>query len=344
MRRWLASSVLIATGAWLALQPTGCAYEVPDLVSSTQTGSGGAGVGAGGTGTTTPTAATGMGGEGGGGSKPCDPDNSLCTGCPDTCDPLLGCGECNGDEDCEAPAIHCVAGRCLACGDASHCLPGEVCSVVETGGSPQTACTAPCQANADCDDHDARCRDGRCVECAVQDPDCNGDDVCDLALGICERCVVDADCANEAGRPYCGADGECHECNVDLQCPGNGVCVNSTCVVACCGDEDCTEGVRTVCNTATSECVQCIGPADCGAGVPYCTAGLCAQCTAATEATDCLPPTPHCYGGTCTQCTPATEGTDCASPTPYCGPADTCVQCTVNGQCPSLMCVDNACL
>ncbi len=366
MKRWLASSVLVVTGAWLAAQPTGCAYDVPDLVSSSQTGTGGGGVGTGGTATTTSTA-SGMGGGGGGGSKPCDPDNSLCTGCPDTCDQVLGCAECNGDEDCQAPAVHCVAGRCLGCGDATHCLAGEVCGVVDSDDSLETACMPPCSDNADCDGSgpgaDIRCRSGRCVECQEQS-ECEGDQVCDTVLGTCEQCVVDADC-KDADRPFCGADRECHECNVDLQCPGNGVCIEHNCVIACCGDSDCTEGLLTRCNTATSECVECIDPSDCGVGLPYCTNGRCDECTTATEATDCMAPTPRCYGGTCSQCTPATEATDCpsgapnclggscvqcifnsdcAAPTPYCGPANTCVQCTANLHCPSNTCVNNVCL
>lgn len=111
----------------------------------------------------------------------------LMTGCPNK---KPKDATCTGDKDCK-DGRHCVAKKCVQCGDASHCPDGQTC---EMG-----ACVAAkdaCTSYEQCGDGQV-CKDNACSACATNN-DCGPGGTC--GDGVCQRpkaCVADENCADD---------------------------------------------------------------------------------------------------------------------------------------------------
>ncbi|MGE0546483.1 MAG: OmpA family protein [Kofleriaceae bacterium] len=105
-----------------------------------------------------------------------------------------GCGDksktpgCKTEADCK-DGLHCVANKCVECGEDSHCGPGKKCSA--------NACivSTECERDDQCPDGKV-CQAGRCTACA-SDNECGPEGRCED--GACKRtkCTKDEDCADD---------------------------------------------------------------------------------------------------------------------------------------------------
>jgi Cys-rich repeat protein len=166
---------------------------------------------------------------------------------------------------------------------------------------------AECQSDEDCEDGEV-CVAGQCVpdvEC-VTPADCDDENDCTANIcadGVCENPNRDIDeMCDQDGGSVCDGQGDCVECNSDMQCGIGEVCTLNACVPdaeceidAQCDDENdctndlCSEGEclnenelqgtacdqlgGTVCD-GDGNCVACNGDADCDMG-EVCVANQC---------------------------------------------------------------------
>lgn len=147
---------------------------------------------------------------------------------------------CQKDSDCQADE-RCVEGKCTKDSCAGKtCNNGEYCK--------NGACVGSC-AGVFCSQKEV-CIEGKCVADPCADVSCNADETCqngtcvkDLCKGQnqpCKqgrKCNVDKCVADPCEGIKCNGseqcvDGQCtgdRTCEVDIQCPGDGVCINGTC-------------------------------------------------------------------------------------------------------------------
>lgn len=134
------------------------------------------------------------------------------------------------------------------------------------------------------------------TEC-VNNIDCSGSQVCNVATGKCVDCAIDADCPVES--PLCNpATNTCVSCISGDDCSASRpICDDETkrCI-QCSGNGDCG-GALPICNSVTNLCVGCLGSGDCFSGAPLCNPGTntCVECI--SDSTCTLPAT--CVGGQC---------------------------------------------
>lgn len=260
------------------------------------------GSGGGGTGGEGGTAGAVVGGEGGGGTGGDQPGGSADMGLPPDmgcvcarnlmCDAAGDCVErspcaadldcregrvcvdgactdgCGTDADCpDAPANHCVEGRCVQCTDDAECFGRMTCDpatrlCVEAACPPDgpgcedsRECTTGrvcnvragcCEAPFDCRAAEAGCAEGLACDagtgrCVLKD-ECESNADCPVGQAclpgrqrLCGPCSEDDHCD---GTQICQA-GVCVEgpCDSDADCQGNRVCINGECQVPPCQDD-----------------------------------------------------------------------------------------------------------
>jgi hypothetical protein len=220
----------------------------------------------------------------------------------------------------------CVAGQCLAIGDACGaanevCTPSG-CQACGTTGQP--CCTlALCSGSL-------FCNDGTCRNCGGPGQAC-----CGTQCGGGGCCV-----SLPAGGTICAPSGK--------PCGDHLICLNGACKACGADGQDCcqnfgcntqTPGMASCCDTVTRKCVA--NGATCGGAVAGCIngqcngcggpAGLCCASGDTTVQNHCSASTSVCSGnagnvGTCdTQC--GTTGNAC------CGPSACATGCCVDGTC-----------
>lgn len=189
----------------------------------------------------------------------------------------------------------------LCCAALVAC-DGDIRLTSGDGGAPQDAAeagAAVAPAPVGCTTPGGACTYGHCdtisktcVEC-VADDQCSGDRPrCDLAIGRCVACGLDADCKSgekcERSTRRCARD-----CNADAACPSDtpvcdlarGICVACTPTSAACAtdrfcdvggrcaecasDTHCT-GEKRRCDPLAGACVACLVSSDCPASAPHC--------------------------------------------------------------------------
>lgn len=245
----------------------------------------------------------------------CD-DGDPCT-TYDVCSEGLCGGEdveagCTMDDECEQRNIHsCVVATCnvsacacvtdpipligSACDDGDVCTEAGVCSDGECASTPVNCNDDnPCTTDT--------CNDTGCINTP-------NTELCDDA----NSCTIEDSCGNGAcaGAPIVCANGErctdgaceslqCEPCEVNSDCGGDAVCLESTagtsCMVLCDSLDDCAEG---------SACEE--GPA----GLSRCISEACAPSTEVGTG-DTIPPT---YSGSSTGCALRTTPTSRATTT-----------------------------
>ena len=305
---------------------------------------------------------------GSGGSCWCDAACQL-TGscCADACETCGACPATCGDGDCEAGE------DCKGCSeDCGECCGNEVCEAKHG----ETPCTCP----DDCKNDPGSCSPCECavggevVGCSCQpgcaeagdccanactlcgvcpavcgDKTCNGDETCEscpldcgecCGNGICEAvqaedsCSCPEDCADdpascsacECGQPSGG------DCGCDAACVAGDTCCGNTCQ-ACgfcapdCGDGQCN-GEET-CQTCPKDCGECCGNGVCDPGYGE------DSCSCPTECPD--------DPGSCSACQCGASGGVCSC-APDCVAKGTCCEdsCDGCGICPPI-CGDNIC-
>jgi outer membrane exchange protein TraA len=222
------------------------------------------------------------------------------------------CFECNKDEDC-ARGEYCdlEQGTCEVCDTDDQCA-GNSCNCCPTGAlGPEMRCEAVTP-------------DGPpvCVEC-VNDSECSGGKVCDLALYQCVDGFVShrdpAACGSNLERcpperPFClqstdqmtpSTDAACKACRWDIDCPDGNYCDTGECK-ACADDRRCGErctscgGDTPYCLGETAEAAQCVGCEE----DSQCESGACNLVTHTCDPV-CIMSCGEgtvCYGDACVEC------------------------------------------
>ncbi|MCB9549430.1 MAG: hypothetical protein H6706_26815 [Myxococcales bacterium] len=160
-----------------------------------------------------------------------------CVPASGTCDVCGGCGGAT-------PVCDFFSGQCVACGPATPCAAGLICS-------PMGACVPPgpgieCNGHVDCQEP-ARplCQGNTCVAC-LDDAGCPAATTCvDGACAAAEACAgvtclgeaacIEGVCRGADGDPACADDADCgdeHRCNpatgqcyrADQRCDDGGAC------------------------------------------------------------------------------------------------------------------------
>ncbi len=173
----------------------------------------------------------------------CDTSTGACIECMATKDcagtqqPLCDtstdrCVDCLANSDCGVSAPRCFLGdhTCVQCLSNSDC--GTAAPICD---SQNFACRQGCTENSQCSGTTPLCNTttSTCVAC-LKNTDCTvADPICTTNDGRCVVCVVDADCAQDAGTMYCdnqGGTARCVQCAHDNQCPQSAPnCNNGTC-------------------------------------------------------------------------------------------------------------------
>ncbi|MBI4508591.1 MAG: thrombospondin type 3 repeat-containing protein [Deltaproteobacteria bacterium] len=139
-----------------------------------------------------------------------------------------------------------VGDACRFCRTNQDCQSGQICQFGEC---------VDCVSNAQCGDR--VCKGGKCVGCTATS-ECSGEEICNVALGLCHECVVKGDCGSGRSCVF----GTCYaQCEHDSSCPG-GYCVDGSCV-SCRDNNDCRE--NTWCDHGTCR-RQCESFRDCTDG------------------------------------------------------------------------------
>lgn len=121
----------------------------------------------------------------------CASDDDCATGSP-MCSPAHECVQCVEDGDCHDPAAaQCMDGACVPCADSTDCAGTGAATICDTSRPTPT-----------------------CVECTLADSDACGVDsqTCNLVTGACDDVAP-------------GAIGNCESCTNDLQCAPGFRCV-----------------------------------------------------------------------------------------------------------------------
>lgn len=287
-------------------------------------------------------------------------------------------GQTQSDEACPLDTPICTGnGQCVACLDASSCMPPDSCHGNTCNGGacgfPQFGRGVGCNGGGVCNDN------GQCVACigpaqctGMNDcytPSCGTDGSCSYtqrgagagcaggycnASGACVECLNSSQCSGQ--KPICSAQGACVACGMDGQCAAKGVGLdhcrgNGACVV-CVSSSQCTTATTPICDASSFSCRGCTqaspptaGDSECsqrnGSSAPACKSdGGCATCTG-TNTSACASGTPYCDGSnSCVQCLTSSS---CTSPTaPICS-SGSCAKCTKNSECAARAEGKNAC-
>jgi hypothetical protein len=206
-----------------------------------------------------------------------------CGGCPgnQTCDPNLGCVECQVNGDCADPGNpFCVLGRCEECATTADCGAASACNPASHNCDPK------CTTNGDCQNQDATplcdVPSGTCVGCVTPSDCAPGEPFC--VGGLCAECSTNQDCG--VASPICDPTrGRCVECIVTSQCGAGFACQDQHCEAKCATNQDCTNGDNPVCDLASGQCVECLINGDCQQqDQPFCSPGnRCVECLTADD-------------------------------------------------------------
>lgn len=145
---------------------------------------------------------------------------------PFTCDLARGeCVECLTDAQCAGalPACDPATNRCVECRGTLGCAAPLVCS----GATP--TCVQACQDGQPntCAGFAEGCRAGICAAC-LEDEDCGPNRRCDVTVGRCVGCLVDAHCGGAT--PRCEqSTGLCRACVVNADCASTDSCFQGAC-------------------------------------------------------------------------------------------------------------------
>lgn len=220
----------------------------------------------------------------------CNVDGGFGCVAPETCDPALGCVECNGNTQCAAGALKfCVRGECEQCNVPADC-PGAAQTCQPRDHTCKASCT---DGGANCGQRICDQATGACVGCQTN-TDCadSNNKFCDPVTKQCARCLANADCTGAA--KFCHpTELTCVECLTHSACPkADGgaptVCDPATfrCRGGCFANTDCS-GATPTCNLATLQC-GCTTNPDCAnnPAAKFCSpAGSCVECLAAPDCT-----------------------------------------------------------
>ena len=243
--------------------------------------------------------------------------------CKDNGNPA-SCVECLANSDCPNNG-QCVMNSCGACdpSDNRGCNPASATPFCVSVGGGQTACVA-------CDD---------LVPATTCATNANNGSLC-IGDGRCVECNVNADCAADPLKPFCGVDKLCRRCNDNPECAARDanlqLCDVSGRCIGCRNNLDCSNP-EPLCGVVggVADCVACTGPADCAsaAGRPVCVpAQGCVEC--ATSAQCDLGEA--CVAGVCSPCAndgQCDNGNVCDEDTGRCVICDGNVDCGPNELC-----------
>ncbi|MHB8418439.1 MAG: hypothetical protein ACYDCL_10215 [Myxococcales bacterium] len=275
----------------------------------------------------------------------CDPATGLCVACLTTANCTGGlrcspqnhqCVSCLSWADCPYDVSGCLNGNCGGCATAADCPPHDGCSssgfcycnddqgcggdvpvCVSPGGngtgiSSGCGCTDSSQccgasvvcAPATTETFGGRDANGACRRSCTLDG-CRGD-LCNPANGVCQRCLVDADC----GSGFCDG-GACVNCSIDADCAsldaGTPFCAGGSCV-GCLSYTQCPPSAPG-CSRVTWQCGSCSDSADCPPGTGCLNAGCAPFCGLGGASQGC----PPCRSNA--DC----EGASCNPSTGFCG-------------------------
>jgi hypothetical protein len=178
-----------------------------------------------------------------------------------TCDPVTRvCVACLTDQDCTTQTPYCTAdidagNNCVECVSPDQCPSG-----MPGCNSFRNMCGS-CFASTDCPASAPVCQGFACGQSCVL-PD-GGEycatGVCQASTGLCVACLQDADCAGQAGRPFCASDVDagtrCVQCLQASDCPDAGYC-NSQFLFcgSCASSSDCPPEAPTCHNPPFGTC------------------------------------------------------------------------------------------
>lgn len=200
------------------------------------------------------------------------PDGTVCRG--DLCleptepDPIATPGSCERSDECPEGAL-CLNGLCAAsnqscgqgpcsCADSEVCAAGFVCSEQEC--RPESdACQFDVECGQDASGGGRFCIDGACH---------------DGCGGAGQTCLAGQTCIESVCRDEDAAVGQCQ---LDVDCQQNLVCLDSSCVEGCSADSDCSSGyycLNRQCRVDDRPQPFCSSDAMCVAG-RRCVDGVC---------------------------------------------------------------------
>ena len=252
--------------------------------------------------------------------------------------------DCTTDDDCASkPDTTCVQGACIpketttptddtVGGDDTTPAVDTTAKDEQTTPGTGTLCQ-PCSKDADCGDgrYTLLAEGSFCTAACESNNDCPSGYMCFQVTTEGKDCVP-------------GLYTKCPQCLID-GCPAGQTCDQTagTCKAAAgeCGtcdkDDDCGLGAR--CFKFSAEEQRCVP--ECGTGCP--TGSTCGAMTAAegTEGVQVCKPT----SGTCCFGDDCGAACNCSGATPYCNPANQCVECLSDANCPQAKpsCVGNVC-
>jgi hypothetical protein len=284
----------------------------------------------------------------------CNVDGGFGCVAPETCDPALGCVECNDNTQCAAGALKfCVRGECEQCSVPADC-PGAAQTCQPRDHTCKASCT---DGGANCGQRICDQTTGACVGCQTS-TDCadnNNNNLCDPVTKQCVRCLANGDCTN-ANAKFCHpTELQCVQCLTHSACPkldggATQVCdpFDFRCRGGCFTNADCS-GATPSCNQTTLRC-GCTTNPDCAANPTskFCSpGGSCVECLAAGDCTAKDAGFLQCSGNRCVGCL---QKSDCVADPDLdeCNVATgKCVECLDDTHCtqnPRRTCTNGACV
>ena len=289
----------------------------------------------------------------------CAASNDLGPMCTSSTGAIVCCGWAGG------AASYCKEGTgCVACLTDAHCTGGRVC---DAQGQCVTPCTNECTSGA------TSCVLGSLRTCGNYDADActewSSPVVCPTATcASAFACATGGTCANEcvAGTTRCSVispvgvqtcgnydTDACTEWGGTVACSAGTACVGGACVATCtnecvAGATSCVAGaLRTCVNYDLDTCAEWSAPSTCPTGTcadaTSCVVPACASPAQCDDGNACT--SDACTAGACAHA-PAPVDTPCGpAGAQFCDGIGTCVECTVDAQCPAgEACVGNTCV
>jgi hypothetical protein len=248
------------------------------------------------------------------------------------------CKECLIDANCatdgDPDTQFCQANTCVECRNAGDCADGNLCTNDFCNGQGNCFSQFKCNGNEVCDP-----AVGACVQC-LNAGDCNDNDPCtdnecNVQTGQCsfpDKCQADEVCLGNGACVECANNGDCEDgdpCTNDI-CGGNNTCSFPD---RCQANEVCL---------ADGTCVACVNDTECP-GAQVCVSNQCVECRNAAQCDD----GDNCTANVCNNnsCTfpDACPGEECIPATGVCVECLGNADCNDGDNCTNDVCNNNSC-